>query len=49
MPPNNSAYSTPIKTFLCPSAPGQPTVDYSAELANSFNNFGITVSCRRRA
>jgi len=43
MPPNNPAYSTPIETFLCPSAPGQPTVDYSAELANSFNNFGISV------
>jgi prepilin-type N-terminal cleavage/methylation domain-containing protein/prepilin-type processing-associated H-X9-DG protein len=44
MPPANSAYSTPIKTFLCPSAPGSATVDYSAELANSFNNFGVTVS-----
>jgi prepilin-type N-terminal cleavage/methylation domain-containing protein/prepilin-type processing-associated H-X9-DG protein len=44
MPPANPAYSTPIKTFLCPSAPGNPTVDYSAELSNSFNNFGITVS-----
>jgi len=44
MPPNNPAYSTPIKAFLCPSAPGNPTVDYSAELANSFNNFGITVT-----
>lgn len=43
MPPNNPAYSTPIKSFLCPSAPGQPTVDYSAELAQSFNNFGIAV------
>lgn len=41
MPPNNSAYSTPLKVFLCPSAPGNPTVDYSAELWNSFNNFGI--------
>jgi prepilin-type N-terminal cleavage/methylation domain-containing protein/prepilin-type processing-associated H-X9-DG protein len=44
MPVNNPAYSTPINTFLCPSAPGNATVDYSAELANSFNNFGITVS-----
>jgi prepilin-type N-terminal cleavage/methylation domain-containing protein/prepilin-type processing-associated H-X9-DG protein len=44
MPPNNPAYLTPIKTFLCPSAPGNPLVDYSAELANSFNNFGITVN-----
>jgi prepilin-type N-terminal cleavage/methylation domain-containing protein/prepilin-type processing-associated H-X9-DG protein len=44
MPPNNPAYSTPIKTFLCPSSPGQPTVVYSAELANSFNNFGISVT-----
>jgi prepilin-type N-terminal cleavage/methylation domain-containing protein/prepilin-type processing-associated H-X9-DG protein len=45
MPPANPAYSTPIPTFLCPSAPGQPTVDYSAELAQSFNNFGVTVNC----
>jgi prepilin-type N-terminal cleavage/methylation domain-containing protein/prepilin-type processing-associated H-X9-DG protein len=44
MPPNNPAYSTPIVTFLCPSAPGSPTVVYSAELANSFNNFGIAVT-----
>jgi prepilin-type processing-associated H-X9-DG protein len=44
MPPNNSAYSTPIKIFLCPSAPGQPAADYSAELAQSFNNFGISVT-----
>jgi prepilin-type N-terminal cleavage/methylation domain-containing protein len=43
MPPANPAYSTGIQTFLCPSAPGEPAVDYSAELANSFNNFGITV------
>ncbi len=44
MPPNNPAYSTPIKTFLCPSAPGLPAVVYSAELANSFNNFGVAVT-----
>jgi prepilin-type N-terminal cleavage/methylation domain-containing protein/prepilin-type processing-associated H-X9-DG protein len=44
MPPSNPAYSTAIKTFLCPSSPGQPTVVYSAELANSFNNFGIAVT-----
>jgi prepilin-type N-terminal cleavage/methylation domain-containing protein/prepilin-type processing-associated H-X9-DG protein len=44
MPPGNPAYSTPIKTFLCPSAPGQSTVDYSAELASSFNNFGTTLT-----
>jgi len=44
MPPKNPAYSTPIATFLCPSAPGSPTVDYSAELSNSFNNFGVSVS-----
>jgi prepilin-type N-terminal cleavage/methylation domain-containing protein/prepilin-type processing-associated H-X9-DG protein len=43
MPPNNPAYSTPVKVFLCPSAPGNSTVEYSAELANSFNNFGITI------
>ena len=44
MPPKNPAYSTPIATFLCPSAPGNPTVDYAAELSNSFNNFGVSVS-----
>jgi len=44
MPPNNPAYATPIPVFLCPSAPGLPTVDYTAELANSFNNFGISVT-----
>jgi prepilin-type N-terminal cleavage/methylation domain-containing protein/prepilin-type processing-associated H-X9-DG protein len=44
MPPNNAAYSTPIKTFLCPSAPGDTAVDYSAELAQSFNNFGVTLT-----
>ncbi len=41
MPPGNPSYSSAIKTFLCPSAPGQPTVDYSAELVQSFTNFGV--------
>jgi prepilin-type N-terminal cleavage/methylation domain-containing protein/prepilin-type processing-associated H-X9-DG protein len=44
MPPGNPAYSTPLKTFLCPSSPGPATIVYSAELANSFNNFGIGVT-----
>ncbi|WP_315852388.1 DUF1559 domain-containing protein [Telmatocola sphagniphila] len=44
MPANNSAYSTSVKAFLCPSTPAPTTVDYSNELSNSFNNFGITVS-----
>ncbi len=44
MPPKNAAYSTAIPTFLCPSSPGKPTVDYSAEQGNSFNNFGVSVS-----
>ena len=44
MPPNNPAYSTAIKSFLCPSSPGPSTIVYSAELANSFNNFGVTVA-----
>jgi prepilin-type N-terminal cleavage/methylation domain-containing protein/prepilin-type processing-associated H-X9-DG protein len=43
-PANNPAYSTPIKTFLCPSAPGESVVDYSAELAQSFNNFSVTLN-----
>jgi prepilin-type N-terminal cleavage/methylation domain-containing protein/prepilin-type processing-associated H-X9-DG protein len=40
-PPGNPAYSTPLKVYLCPSSPGSPTADYTAELANSFNNFGV--------
>jgi prepilin-type N-terminal cleavage/methylation domain-containing protein/prepilin-type processing-associated H-X9-DG protein len=44
MPPANAAYSTALKVFLCPAAPGNSTADYSNELANSFNNFGITVA-----
>jgi len=44
MPGNNAAYSTPIKTFLCPSAPGDVAVDYSAELAQSFSNFGVILN-----
>jgi prepilin-type N-terminal cleavage/methylation domain-containing protein/prepilin-type processing-associated H-X9-DG protein len=44
MPPANPTYSTPIQSFLCPSSPGQSMVDYSAELAHSFANFGIAVS-----
>jgi prepilin-type N-terminal cleavage/methylation domain-containing protein/prepilin-type processing-associated H-X9-DG protein len=43
MPPANAAYATAISNFLCPSVPVSPTVDYSAELANSFNNFGISI------
>jgi prepilin-type N-terminal cleavage/methylation domain-containing protein/prepilin-type processing-associated H-X9-DG protein len=43
-PASNPAYSTAIKTFLCPSAPGDPVVDYTAELTQSFNNFGITLN-----
>jgi prepilin-type N-terminal cleavage/methylation domain-containing protein/prepilin-type processing-associated H-X9-DG protein len=44
MPSANPAYATPIAIFLCPSAPGNPTVDYSAELGRSFGNFGITIT-----
>ena len=44
MPPANTAYSNGIKTFLCPSAPGQPTVEYAAELTQSFSNFGNAVN-----
>jgi prepilin-type N-terminal cleavage/methylation domain-containing protein/prepilin-type processing-associated H-X9-DG protein len=40
----NPAYSTPIKTFLCPSAPGESVVEYTAELTQSFNNFGVTLN-----
>ena len=44
MPPSNSAYSTVIPTFLCPSSPGQPTTVYSDELAHSFGNFSVAVT-----
>ena len=44
MPPNNPAYSTPLKTFLCPSSPGAASVDYSAELSDSFGNFDVTLN-----
>jgi prepilin-type N-terminal cleavage/methylation domain-containing protein/prepilin-type processing-associated H-X9-DG protein len=44
MPPANSAYSTRLAVYLCPSSPGSGTVDYSAELANSLNNFGIAAT-----
>ncbi len=44
MPPYNMAYSTPIRTYQCPSSPSVPTVDYSAELTQSFTNFGINLS-----
>jgi prepilin-type N-terminal cleavage/methylation domain-containing protein/prepilin-type processing-associated H-X9-DG protein len=44
LPPANPAYSTPLKTFLCPSAPGRPTADYSAELGLSFGNFDVEVT-----
>ncbi len=47
MPPpggTNSAYSTALPGFLCPSAEGDPTIDYTAALTASFNNFGLTVS-----
>lgn len=43
MPPNNGAYSMPIQMFLCPSSPAGSAIDYSQALANSFNNFGISV------
>jgi prepilin-type N-terminal cleavage/methylation domain-containing protein/prepilin-type processing-associated H-X9-DG protein len=44
MPPTNPAYSASITPLLCPSAPGDSTADYSAELANSFDNFGIAIT-----
>jgi prepilin-type N-terminal cleavage/methylation domain-containing protein/prepilin-type processing-associated H-X9-DG protein len=44
MPPSNPVYSTPIPTFLCPSAPSQSTIEYAAELRQSFSNFGIAIA-----
>jgi prepilin-type N-terminal cleavage/methylation domain-containing protein/prepilin-type processing-associated H-X9-DG protein len=44
MPPANPAYSTTLAVFLCPSSPfTSATVDYSAELTQSFWNFDIDV------
>jgi prepilin-type processing-associated H-X9-DG protein len=47
MPPpvgTNKAYSTLLSGFLCLSAPGDPTTDYTSALAASFNNFGLTIN-----
>jgi prepilin-type N-terminal cleavage/methylation domain-containing protein/prepilin-type processing-associated H-X9-DG protein len=44
MPPINPAYSTRVSPYLCPSSPGNPTADYTSELADSFNNFGIAIT-----
>ena len=40
----NTAYSTPLPGFLCPSVPGDATTDYTKALAASFNNFGLTIN-----
>ncbi len=47
MPPpvgTNKAYSTLLPGFLCPSAQGDPTTNYTSALAASFNNFGLTIN-----
>ncbi len=45
MPPTNPAYSTPLSILLCPSTPNiNVTADYTAELADSFNNFGVSIT-----
>jgi prepilin-type N-terminal cleavage/methylation domain-containing protein/prepilin-type processing-associated H-X9-DG protein len=45
MPNTNPSYSTPIRIFLCPSSPNsEATCDYSAELVQSFTNFGYTLT-----
>lgn len=40
MPPNNAAYSSGIKTYVCPSVPLPLVVDYSTALNLSFANLG---------
>jgi prepilin-type N-terminal cleavage/methylation domain-containing protein/prepilin-type processing-associated H-X9-DG protein len=39
-PANNPAYSTVIKIFLCPSAPGDATIDYAPTLNQGYNSTG---------
>jgi prepilin-type N-terminal cleavage/methylation domain-containing protein len=40
MPNANPAFSTPIKTFICPSSPAPVTMDYSAALNQGWNSTG---------
>jgi prepilin-type N-terminal cleavage/methylation domain-containing protein/prepilin-type processing-associated H-X9-DG protein len=40
----NTVYSTPLPGFLCPSAPGDTTTNYTKALAASFNNFGLSIN-----
>jgi prepilin-type N-terminal cleavage/methylation domain-containing protein/prepilin-type processing-associated H-X9-DG protein len=43
--PNSSpAYSTGIKTILCPASPAPATMDYSAALNQGWSSYGVTVN-----
>jgi prepilin-type processing-associated H-X9-DG protein len=44
MPNANPAYSTVIKSFLCPSSPGPASMDYSAALNTGWTAGGFTVN-----
>ncbi len=43
-PNSNPAYSTGIKSFLCPAAPAPATMDYSAALNQGWGSYGVTVN-----
>jgi prepilin-type N-terminal cleavage/methylation domain-containing protein/prepilin-type processing-associated H-X9-DG protein len=47
MPPpvgSNPAYSTVIKSYLCPSSPAPPSLDYSAAMNQGWNASGLAIN-----
>jgi prepilin-type N-terminal cleavage/methylation domain-containing protein/prepilin-type processing-associated H-X9-DG protein len=40
-PPGNTAYSSVIRTYLCPSSPAPPSMDYSAALNQGYDSTGL--------
>jgi prepilin-type N-terminal cleavage/methylation domain-containing protein/prepilin-type processing-associated H-X9-DG protein len=43
MPPANSAYSSAVKNYLCPSSPSPAQIDYSAALNQGWNDSGVPI------
>jgi prepilin-type processing-associated H-X9-DG protein len=44
MPNTNPAYSTAIKTYLCPSSPAPASLDYSAALNQGWSIYGAKIN-----
>jgi prepilin-type processing-associated H-X9-DG protein len=44
MPPGNPAYSTTIKSFLCPASPSPAYMDYSAALNRGWQSGGLNIN-----